>query len=177
MISDGAMDEVDRRDLVRSRQVVEVSVDFESFVRVSSASLLRRAFLLTADRHQAEDLLQTALAKVAMQWSSIASKGDPMPYVRTVLVRTAIGWRRRRWSGEVPTGALPERLRADHADVVDGREHLRQALHTVPVRQRAVLMLRFYDDLTEVQTAQALGCRVGTVKSQTAKAWPDSGPF
>jgi len=170
VISDEALNGFDRTDgAMPARDLIEVSLDFNEFVRLNSTTLLRRAFLLTADRHLAEDLLQTTLAKVALRWSSVVSKGDPMPYVRTALVRTAIGWRRRRWSGEIPSGTLPEDGRGDLADVVDGREHMRQALRAVPVRQRAVLVLRFFDDLTEAQTAQALGCSIGTVKSQTAK--------
>src|SRR3954452_5626019 len=168
MISDEAMNEFDWSEATTpARELIEVSLDFDAFVRINSTTLLRRAFLLTADRHLAEDLLQTTLAKVAIRWSSVVAHGDPMPYVRAALVRTAIGWRRRRWSGEIPSGKLPEDARGDLADVIDGREQMRQALRTVPVRQRAVLVLRFYDDLTEAQTAQALACSIGTVKSQT----------
>jgi RNA polymerase sigma factor (sigma-70 family) len=97
------------------------------------------------------------------------AEGDPTPYVRTVVVRTAIAWRRRRWRGEVPTSPLPEATGADHVGAVDGRERLRHALLAVPRRQRAALVLRFYDDLSEAETARIMGCSVGTVKSQTAK--------
>jgi RNA polymerase sigma-70 factor (sigma-E family) len=146
-----------------------VAESFETFVRANSAALLRRALLLTGDRDLAEDLVQTALAKVALRWTSVAAKGDPLPYVRTVIVRTAIGWRRRRWSGEVPTAPLPETSQADGSENIARRERLRQALLGVPARQRAALMLRFYDDLSEAATAQVMGCSVGTVKSQTSK--------
>jgi RNA polymerase sigma factor (sigma-70 family) len=89
--------------------------------------------------------------------------------VRTVIVRTAIAWRRRRWRGEVPTSPVPEESGRDHLGAVDGRERLRHALLLVPRRQRAALVLRFYEDLSEAETARVMGCSVGTVKSQTAK--------
>jgi RNA polymerase sigma-70 factor (sigma-E family) len=143
--------------------------DFESYVRRHAQALCRGAFLLTGDRHLAEDLVQTALAKVAGRWDHIVANGDPTPYVRTVIVRTAIAWRRRRWRGEVPTSPVPEESGRDHLGAVDGRERLRHALLLVPRRQRAALVLRFYEDLSDAETARAMGCSVGTVKSQTAK--------
>jgi RNA polymerase sigma-70 factor (sigma-E family) len=169
MISDSHVCEHGEVDEPREGiDLVEVA-DFDAFVRARRSALLRRAFLLTGDRHLAEDLVQTALAKVALRWSSVAAKGDPMPYARTVVVRTAIGWRRRRWSGEVPTEPLPETAHGDGLDVTDRRERVRQALLHLPARKRAALVLRFYDDLSEAETAEVLGCSVGTVKSQTAK--------
>ena len=143
--------------------------DLDAYVRDHAQSLCQAAFLLTGDRHLAEDLVQTALAKCAPRWGRIAAEGDPTPYVRTVMVRTAIAWRRRRWRGEVPTSPLPDTTSTDPVGDVDGRERLRQALLAVPVRQRAALVLRFYDDLSEAETARIMGCSVGTVKSQTAK--------
>jgi RNA polymerase sigma-70 factor, ECF subfamily len=142
---------------------------FEAFVKAQSLSLLRRAYLLMGDQQLAEDLVQTALARVALRWSSVAARGDPMPYVRTAVVRTAITWRRRRWWGEVPTAQLPERAVVEGLEAIDGRDRVRRALLQLPARQRAAVVLRFYDDLSEVDTAKALGCSVGTVKSQTAK--------
>ena len=142
---------------------------FDSFVREHSQRLGRAAYLLTGDRHLAEDLVQTALAKVAFRWEQIVAKGDPAPYVRTVIIRTAIGWRRRRWHGEVPTSPLPDTPDTSAARNVDTRDRLRRALISVPPRQRAAIVLRFYEDLSEADTARAMGCSVGTVKSQTAK--------
>jgi len=169
MISEGELRVLEHvEDRLAGDDTIEV-VGFASLVRASSASLLRRAFLLTGDRHLAEDLVQTALAKVATRWSDIAAKGDPLPYVRTVVVRTAIGWRRRKWSGEVPSNFVPELAGADSTEIIGRRERLRRALLSLPPRQRAVLVLRFYDDLTEWQTAEMLRCSVGTVKSQAAK--------
>jgi RNA polymerase sigma-70 factor (sigma-E family) len=146
-----------------------VGHDFDTYAREHGQALCRSAFLLTGDHHLAEDLVQTALAKVAPRWDRIVLGGDPTPYVRTVVVRTAIAWRRRRWRAEVPTSPLPEESGGDHRDSVAGRDRLRRALLGVPARQRAALVLRFYEDLSEADTARAMGCSVGTVKSQTAK--------
>ncbi len=144
--------------------------DFDSYVIQRSPALLRLAFLVTGDRYKAEDLVQTTLAKVLHRWDATAAKGDPHPYVRTVLIHTALGWRRRKWEGEHPTYRLPEHATEhDVADLTARREHLRCALLQLPARQRAAVVLRHYDDLSEEQTAAALGCSVGTVKSQTAK--------
>ena len=155
---------------------------FDAFVRESSPTLARLAFLLTGDRQLGEDLLQTALAKVLPHWHRVVAHGDPAPYVRTVMVRTAIGWRRRRWNGETPANELPEPGDAsDFAGALDNRERLRAALTTLPARQRAVVVLRFYEDRSEADVAQLLGCSRGTVKSQSAKAlaklrvWLDDG--
>ena len=108
---------------------------FDSFVREHSQRLGRAAYLLTGDRHLAEDLVQTALAKVAMRWEQVVAKGDPAPYVRIVIIRTAIGWRRRRWHGEVPTSPLPDRTDTRTDRNVDTRDRLRHALITVPPRR------------------------------------------
>jgi RNA polymerase sigma-70 factor (sigma-E family) len=143
--------------------------DFDEFVRGRSQGLCRAAFLLTGDRHLAEDLVQTVLAKVYGKWSRIVAKGDPAPYVRAVLVRQSIAWRRRRWHGEVPTSVLPETGSTDQGSAVDARDRLYRALGALPARQRAAVVLRYYEDLSEIDTAAAMGCSVGTVKSQTAK--------
>jgi RNA polymerase sigma-70 factor (sigma-E family) len=148
---------------------IVVDHGFDAFVRDHAASLVRGAFLLTGDRQLAEDLVQTVLAKVALRWGRIVAEGNPAPYVRVAIVRTAIGWRRRRWWGEVPSSPLPDHAGGDATAAVAGRDVLRRALLTLPPRQRAAVVLRFYEDLSEVDTAAALGCSVGTVKSQTAK--------
>jgi RNA polymerase sigma-70 factor (sigma-E family) len=143
---------------------------FDQFVRTVGPRLRRSAFLLTGDTHLADDLVQAALAKVALRWTAVAATGDPTAYVRRVMYTTAAGWRRRRWRGEVSTGDLPEVHHVDRLDLVDEQLRLRKALAALPVRQRAVIVLRFYDDLTEAQTAEVLRCSVGTVKSHTARA-------
>lgn len=128
-------------------------------------ALLRTAYLLTGDHALAEDLVQTALAKAWFHWSRI--RGDnPEPYVRRILVTTYSSWWRRRWNGEIPTEDLPETPAPAGADRVD----LWAALSRLPRRQRAVVVLRYYEDLTEAETARLMGSSVGTVKSQAAKA-------
>jgi RNA polymerase sigma-70 factor (sigma-E family) len=141
---------------------------FEEFVAVASPRLLRTAFLLTRDAGHAEDLLQTALARAWRAWHRV--NGDPEPYVRRIIVNTHATWWRRRWRGEEPTGELPELPGESPQDAVGEREWLWQALGRLPRRQRTVLVLRFYEDLTEAQVAALLGCSVGTVKSQASKA-------
>ncbi len=139
---------------------------FDAFVVARSPSLLRTAYLLTQDRGLAEDLLQTALTKAWFAWGRLNDE-DPVRYVRRVLVTTSVSWHRRRWIGERPTERIPE--------PEEGEEHaagqdLWIAIGHLPPRQRAVVVLRYYEDLTEVETAQLLDCSVGTVKSQCSKA-------
>lgn len=138
---------------------------FEQYVAARRGALLRTAYLLTGHREDAEDLVQVALVKVVPKWSRIAA--DPEPYVRKVLVHESVSrWRRRRWR-EVHTDRLPETpVEGPAAD----RVALQQALARLAPRQRAVVVLRYYDDLTEAETARVLGVSVGTVKSQARDA-------
>ncbi|GAB2626629.1 SigE family RNA polymerase sigma factor [Nocardioides ginkgobilobae] len=134
---------------------------FEEFVAARRQALLRTAYLLTGDHGHAEDLVQTAMVKAWPRWSRIADR--PEPYVRTVLAREVTNrWRSRRWR-EVSTGTLPDTA-AETRDPTD-REVLRRALLELSPRQRAVVVLRYFDDLTEQQTAEVLGIGLGTVKS------------
>ena len=142
-------------------------VGFEEFFAARSDGLLRTAYLLTRDRALAEDLLQTALAKAWFAWSRI--HGDPEPYVRKVLVNTYASWWRRKWNGETPHEDVPEREQ-ERRDDPEGRTDLWAALGRLPKRQRAVVVLRFFEDLSEAETARVLECSTGTVKSQTSKA-------
>ncbi|GAB2553647.1 SigE family RNA polymerase sigma factor [Kribbella endophytica] len=142
---------------------------FDAFVLARSGRLLRTAYLLTQDHALAEDLLQTALAKVWFAWSRIEG-GDPEPYVRKVLVNTYSTWWRRRWNGEQPTDELPESAGPEGVGTAE-RTDLWRALQQLPRRQRAVVVLRYYEDLSEAETARLLGCSVGTVKSQASKAF------
>jgi len=140
--------------------------DFEAFVAARYAALLRTAYLLTGDHHDAEDLLQQSLVKAVGAWRRI--DGDPEPYVRTILVRQSVSrWRRRRWR-ELTTDLPPETAVTD--ETRDDRVALHRALGGLAPRQRAVIVLRYYQDLTEAQTAEALGIAVGTVKSQARDA-------
>ena len=141
---------------------------FEEFVAVRSARLLRTAYLLTGDWARAEDLLQTALARAWVAWHRLDA--DPEPYVRKIIVNTYSSWWHRRWNAEDPTGDPPDQLAADAYAPVEERDALWRALGRLPKRQRAVIVLRFFEDLTESVVAELLGCSVGTVKSQTSKA-------
>ena len=135
---------------------------FHAFVVARTPALLRTAYLLTGDAHLAEDLVQTALFKAARSWHRI--EGDPEPYVRRILYTQNVSWWRSR--RHVREHALPERYDAG-APVADPdlRLTLQQALGRLTTRQRTVLVLRYFEDLTEVQTAQVLGIGAGTVKS------------
>ncbi|MFB9311916.1 SigE family RNA polymerase sigma factor, partial [Nocardioides plantarum] len=142
---------------------------FEEYVAARRRALLRTAYLLTGDHADAEDLVQTALIKVVPHWRKIAD--DPEPYVRRVLARESVSrWRRRRWR-EVATEAMPEGASSSGlAEHVVERDAVRQGLLALAPRQRAVVVLRYFDDLTERETADVLGIAVGTVKSQARDA-------
>jgi RNA polymerase sigma-70 factor (sigma-E family) len=124
--------------------------------------------MLTGDAQLAEDLLQTALARTWPHWSRLRHE-HPEAYVRTVMVRLQGAAWRRRWRHEVPVAAPPDRAGQDAIAAADARDVLRRALASLPTRQRQVVVLRYYEDLTEAQVAAALRCSVGTVKSQSAK--------
>jgi RNA polymerase sigma-70 factor (sigma-E family) len=145
-------------------------VGFEEFVAARSGALWRSAWLLTGDAHKAEDLLQTALLKAWRHWPTIARDGAVEAYVRRALVTTYTDWWRRKWRAEVPTSKLPDLAGSSEADRVAVRYDVLAALARLSRGQRAVVVLRYFDDLTEQQTAEALGCSIGTVKSQTARA-------
>ncbi|WP_412541286.1 SigE family RNA polymerase sigma factor [Longispora sp. K20-0274] len=144
--------------------------DFRDFVAARSPALLRTAYLLVGDWHRAEDLLQTALTKTYLAWRRLGEIDSVEPYTRKVLVNTATSWWRRRWHGERPTDALPDVPGPDGADDLLARDALWQQVRVLPARQRAVLVLRYYEDQTEAETARLLGVSVGTVKSQTSRA-------
>jgi RNA polymerase sigma-70 factor (sigma-E family) len=138
--------------------------DFEEFVVARRDALLRTAYLLTGNHHDAEDLVQSALIKVVPKWTRI--NDHPEPYVRRVLARESINrWRVRRWR-EVTIDVVPDAAHHDSTDRVALLEDLRE----LSPRQRAVIVLRYFDDLTEADTAAALGISVGTVKSQVRDA-------
>ncbi|UMG93926.1 SigE family RNA polymerase sigma factor [Nocardioides sp. TF02-7] len=138
---------------------------FDEFVRARTTALTRTAYLLTGDAHLAEDLVQTALFKAARAWHRI--EGDPEPYVRRILYTQNVSWwRRRRWR-ETPLASYDDTAVAADTDL---RLSLEDALRRLTERQRTVLVLRFFEDLTEVQTAAALGIGAGTVKSIARQA-------
>jgi RNA polymerase sigma-70 factor (sigma-E family) len=145
--------------------------DFTAFVAASSRRLLRGAYLITGDLAEAEDLLQTALERAYLRWPSIRRTDVPEAYVRKIVVTSAINAARRRtvscWplDQSEPPG-VPDR----EVEGMAGRLALLALVRQLPAGQRAVLVLRYFDDLTEAETARALGCTVGTVKSQHARA-------
>ncbi|WP_354637124.1 SigE family RNA polymerase sigma factor [Kitasatospora camelliae] len=142
---------------------------FEEFVAVCGPRLLRSAWLLTGDRHLAEDLLQTALARCWPKWRRIADE-HPEAYVRRAMVRVHASWWRRRWRLEVPHEFLPEEAGTDRYEEVELGHTVVQALRRLPRRQRAVVVLRYLEDRSVEETAALLDCSPGTVKSQSAKA-------
>lgn len=147
-------------------------VDFTDFVHSSWPSLYRTAYLLLGDRAEAEDLVQTALAKTYASWGRVRELEAARGYARTTLVNTASSWfRRKSWRNERPTEVLPEPSTAASSgtDPAD-RPAVLQALALLPPRQRAVVVLRYYEDLSVAQTASALRIAEGTVKSQTSDA-------
>jgi RNA polymerase sigma-70 factor (sigma-E family) len=143
---------------------------FREFVAARSHALLRTAYLLAGDWGAAEDLLQVTLTKTYLAWKRLGQIEAVEPYARRVLVNTATSWWRRRWHGERPTEMLPERPISDGLDARLERDALWRHVKELPTRQRAVLVLRFYEDMSEVDTAMMLGVSVGTVKSQCARA-------
>jgi RNA polymerase sigma-70 factor (sigma-E family) len=144
--------------------------EFREFVAARSAALLRTAYLLAGDWATAEDLLQTALTKTYLAWKRLGEIEAVEPYARRVLVNTATSWWRRRWHGERPTEVLPERAAPDQMEEQLDRDALWRHVRALPARQRAVLVLRFYEDMSEAQTAELLNISPGTVKSQTSRA-------
>ncbi|NUR69532.1 MAG: SigE family RNA polymerase sigma factor [Hamadaea sp.] len=143
---------------------------FRDYVHARVGALARTAFLLTGDWHLAEDLVQQTLTKVAARWEQIVAAGNPDPYVRRVLYHQHVSWW-RRWRREpVPVAAVPEVAGADPHALTATAIAVRQALARLTPKQRAVLVLRYFEDLTETQTAQVLGVSTGTVKSQTRDA-------
>jgi len=151
----------------------EAVASFEEFVQARSGSLMRTALLLTGqNRAEAEDLLQLALERAYRHWPRVIGSGEPERYTRKILANaSADRWRRlaRR-----PEGALPPRDGGpgvpDHTAEIADRDFLLRALAGLPPRQRAVLVLRYFDDLPEAEIAEILGCSLGTVKSHAARA-------
>lgn len=139
---------------------------FDDWVAATAPRLHRSAYLLVGDWSLAQDLVQHACAATWSRWRTV---DEPEAYARGVMARTATSWWGRRWHGEVPTEVLPEDESDPWADI-DRREAVGRALRALPAKQRAVIVLRFFDDLTEAQTAATLGWPIGTVKSTTARA-------
>jgi RNA polymerase sigma-70 factor (sigma-E family) len=145
--------------------------EFEQYMAARQPSLLRTAYLLTGDRHSAEDLVQTSLAKLYLSWDKVQRRELVDGYVRRIMVNENNSLWRRAWKRkEVTTDTVP-----DYVGVADRHDHgertaLWEFVQTLPRKQRAVVVLRYYEDLTERQTAETLGCSLGTVKSQSHDA-------
>ncbi|GAA3685785.1 SigE family RNA polymerase sigma factor [Nonomuraea antimicrobica] len=142
--------------------------DFGAFVAARATTLLRVAYLACGDQAEAEDLLQTALERTYRNWDRVRHD-TPEPYVRRVIINTAISRARRRAILNIVPVRVPPERPARSTDV-DLRHVLMDALRGLPPRQRAVIVLRYWEDLSEAQTAEVLGCTIGTVKSQASKA-------
>jgi len=162
----------------------DVDVDFSEYVAARQQALLRTAYVLTGDRYSAEDLLQTALAKAYLSWGRLREPRAADGYVRRIMVNEHISWWRRAWRRrETSTDVLPEPRRdggsaaagfggaaVDGTETSGERDAIWTLVQTLPPRQKAAVVLRFYEDLSEAETARVLGVSVGTVKSQTSRA-------
>ena len=143
--------------------------EFSAYMAARQPSLLRTAYLLTGDRHTAEDLVQTALAKLYLNWDKVQQREHVDGYVRRILVNENNSLWRRPWKKrETTTSELPE----EAAEAAPGGHdaELWTLVQTLPRKQRAAVVLRYYEELSEAETAAVLGVSVGTVKSQTSRA-------
>ena len=151
--------------------VQDLTGGFEELVGAARPALLRAAHSVTGRHEDAEDALQSSLLKAMRAWQRVAGqeRWRQQAYVRQIVVNTCrSGW--RKWGSRVAIGDVPEVAHAPETDTIDDRELLRQALARLPERQREVLLLRYYEDLTEAEIAKRLGCAPGTVKSSAARA-------
>jgi RNA polymerase sigma-70 factor (sigma-E family) len=146
--------------------------DFEEFVSLRTDGLLRLAYLLCGDAHTAEDLVQEALLRCHRRWERVARVASPDAYVRRIVVNQHLSWRRRRSSTEqvVQPDLLPDRQAIDSQETFAEWDLLWAAIQRLPARQRTVLVLRYYEDLSDADIADLLGSPVGTVRSQAARA-------
>lgn len=144
--------------------------DYVEFVEAASASLRRTAYLVCGDWHRADDVVQDALYKLYLSWPKVDRSGNPLAYARRVVVNAALDNGRRSWRREVPTEHMPDHgQHADTAGTHADRDEVSVALARLGPRQRACVVLRYYEDLSIEQTAEILGCSPGTVKSQAAR--------
>ena len=150
---------------------VDRDTDFTAYLEARQARLLRTAYLITGDQHQAEDLLQTSLAKLYLAWDKVRERGSVDAYVRRIMVNENNSLWRRSWKRrELATGEVPE-VAPVHDEYDEGLGAAVWAtVQTLPRKARTVVVLRYYEQLTEAETADLLGISVGTVKSQTSRA-------
>jgi RNA polymerase sigma-70 factor (sigma-E family) len=142
---------------------------FTAFVQAHGAGLLRFAYLLCRDGARAEDLVQDALVKMLRRWRAAGVADQPVAYARRVVVNEYLGWRRLRASGEV-LGSV-ETTAPDEMDAIDDRDRVWRLIGTLPARSRAVLVLRYYEQLPDREIALLLGCAEATVRSIAARAF------
>ena len=144
------------------------AVAFSDLVATRSAALVRTAYLVVGDHQLAQDLVQEALVKTYVAWPRLRDVSRAEAYARRTIVTTAISWRRRRSFHERPARVIPEQAQPDRTDAIATHDVVWAALSGLPPRQRAAIVLRYYEDLSEAGTAQVMGCAVGTVKSQVS---------
>jgi RNA polymerase sigma-70 factor (sigma-E family) len=147
--------------------------DFTRYVEARTGSLLRLAYLLAGDAHAAEDLVQETLLRAHRRWDRVSRAGSPDAYVRRIMINQHQSWRRRRASTELavaPTG-LPDDAAVDSQESIAARDQAWRLLHELPAQQRAVLVLRYYEDLRDADIADILNCAEGTVRSLAARAF------
>jgi RNA polymerase sigma-70 factor (sigma-E family) len=145
------------------------SAAFAEFVSVRSGALYRAAYLMVGEHALAEDLLQEALTKTYVAWPRLRDINNAEAYTRKAITTTAISWwRRKSWKNEKPRDDVPDLGHEAQSEQVAQRDWLWQELQSLAPKQRAAIVLRYYEDLTEAQTAEALGVSVGTVKSQVS---------
>jgi RNA polymerase sigma-70 factor (sigma-E family) len=151
--------------------VAASQVAFQEFVASSSPALLRAAWLLTGEEALAQDLVQAAFERTWTRWERVTGTDEPLAYVRKVMTSIFLTWRRRRWWAEIPSSS-PWQVAPviDDAEGALVRRCLLAALAQLSSRQRAVVVLRYFADLSEAQTAASLGCSLGTVKAHAARA-------
>ena len=143
--------------------------EFREFVVARSPALLATAYLLTGDRGTAEDLVQATLLRAYRHWQRVRATGNPEAYLRRMLVNQRTTWWRRRRPTEYAVDAVPEISVQDGVASLAQRDELWRALHRLPPRMRAVLVLRYWEDMSETDAAAVLGCAVGTVKSLASR--------
>ncbi|WP_249998559.1 SigE family RNA polymerase sigma factor [Actinoplanes sp. M2I2] len=145
--------------------------DFDEFVRSRGQALLKFAYVLSSDAHLAEDIVQEVLARMHRRWDRITAMDNPEAYVRTSIVRQFLSWRRRRASREAVLAQVPEPAGIDEPQQqVLARDQMWQLLAGLPRAQRAVLVLRFYEDLPDDEIARTLGCAESTVRAHASRA-------
>lgn len=144
--------------------------EFRTYVQSRGAALLRVANQLTGNPSDAEDLLQTALARTYLAWDRIRDRSSLDGYVRRAMVNINISWWRRRKLEVYPTDVLPDQPVDDHTRRSEMHDALSRALDRLPKRQRLAVMLRYYEDMPEAEIAEVLGVSVGTVKSTVSRA-------